>query len=53
MLVPDITPAEYPPGEPVFVEGCYHNYELQFYYRSVQANVAHRVEAYLAANPQS
>lgn len=53
MLVPDITPAEYPPGEPVFVEGCYHNYELQFYYRSVQANVANRVEAYLAANPQS
>lgn len=47
MLVPDISPADYPPGEPVFVEGCYHNYELQLYYRSVQANVGNRVAAYL------
>ena len=48
MIVPDISPADYPPGEPLFVEGCYHNFELQFYYRSVQKNVRTRIAAYLA-----
>ena len=47
MLVDDIDPKDYPPGEPVFVEGCYHNFELQFYYRSVQQNVKDRIDAYL------
>jgi hypothetical protein len=49
LIVPDLSPADYPPGEALFVEGCYHNYELQLYYRSVQANVQTRVSAYLAA----
>lgn len=48
ILVPDIDPKEYPPGEPLFVEGCYHNFELQLYYCSVQKNVNDRVAAYLA-----
>ena len=47
LIVPGLDPADYPPGEPIFVEGCYHNYELNFYYRSVQQNVKDRVEAYL------
>ncbi len=47
MIVPDISPADYPAGEPIFVEGCYHNFELNFYYRSVQQNVQDRVTAYL------
>lgn len=46
LIVPDLDPADYPPGEPIFVEGCYHNYELNFYYRSVQENVKTRIEAY-------
>ncbi len=50
IIVPDITTDEYPPGEPVFVEGCYHNYELELYYRSLQENVKTRVDAYLASH---
>ena len=47
MIVDDVSPKDYPPGEPIFVEGCYHNFELSFYYRSVQQNVRDRVQAYL------
>lgn len=46
IIVPDISVEEFPPGEPVFVEGCYHNYELELYYRSLQENVKTRVDAY-------
>jgi len=48
MLVADVSPKDYPPGEPIFVEGCYHNFELSFYYRSVQQNVRDRVDAFFA-----
>lgn len=48
LIVPDIDPVDYPPGEPLFVEGCYHNFELNLYYRSLQQNVRDRVAAYLA-----
>lgn len=47
LIVPDISPEEFPPKEPLFVEGCYHNYELNLYYRSLEENVKKRVEAYL------
>lgn len=50
LIVPDISATEFPPGEPIFVEGCYHNYELELYYRSLQENVKTRVDAYLAAH---
>lgn len=50
IIVPDIDVAEYPPGEPVFVEGCYHNYELELYYWSLRENVSARVEAYFREN---
>ena len=46
MIVPDISPKDYPPGEPLFVEGCYHNFELNLYYRNLQQNVKDRVQAY-------
>ena len=51
MLVSDISARDYPPGEPIFVEGCFHNFDLQFYYRSVQENVKTRVAAYLQSHP--
>lgn len=47
LLVPDISVEEFPPKEPLFVEGCYHNYELNLYYRSMQENVKKRTQAYL------
>lgn len=48
LIVPDVSVEDFPPKEPLFVEGCYHNYELNLYYRSVQENVKKRVQAYLA-----
>ena len=50
MIVPDISPKDYPPGEPLFVEGCYHNFELNLYYRSLQQNVLDRTDAYLSSH---
>ena len=50
MIVSDVSPKDYPPGEPIFAEGCYHNFDLAFYYRSVQRNVKDRVNAYLEAS---
>ena len=48
MIVSDVSTEDYPPSQPLFVEGCYHDYELHFYYRSVQQNVRDRVAAYLS-----
>ena len=50
MIVPDISPKDFPPGEPLFVEGCYHNFELNLYYRSLQKNVQDRTTAYLSTH---
>ena len=44
----DITPEEYPPKEDLFVEGCYHDYELNLYHVSVRENVKNRTEQYLS-----
>ncbi len=46
IIVPDVALGDFPPGEPIFVEGCLHNYELELYYRSLQENVRTRVDAY-------
>ena len=46
LIVPDISVEEFPPKEDLFVEGCYHNYELNLYYRSLQENVKKRVDAF-------
>lgn len=48
IIVPDISPEDFPPGEPLFVPGCYHNYEIELYYFSLLENVKDRVAAYLA-----
>lgn len=50
LIIPDITSAEFPPGEPLFVDGCYHNFELELFYRSIQQNVKTRVAAYFSAS---
>ena len=34
---------------PLFAEGVYHLYDYQFFYRSLQENVAVRLSAYLQA----
>lgn len=45
----DINSQDYPPKEDLFCDGCYHNYELNLYYRSVQKNVKTRIDAYFGA----
>lgn len=39
-----------PPGLSLFSEGVYHLYDYQFFYRSLQENVAVRLNAYLRAH---
>lgn len=48
--VTDVDPAEYPPIVPGLPDGAYHVYDYLFFYRSLQANVALRIERYLAAS---
>ena len=50
LKVPDVSPADYPPGLSLFSEGVYHLYDYQFFYRSLQENVAVRLNAYLRAH---
>ena len=47
--VTDIDPADYPALVPGLPDGAYHIYDYQFFFRSLQQNVALRLESYLAA----
>ena len=47
LILSDITPAEYPPKEDLFVEGCYHDYELNFFCLTIRENVEKRITEYL------
>ena len=49
LKVTDVTPEEYPPVLDIFESGIYHLYDYQFFYRSLQENVAVRLAAYEAA----
>lgn len=48
LKVPDVSPADYPPVLHLFADGVYHLYDYQFFYRNLEENVGHRIEAYLA-----
>ena len=48
LKVPDVSPADYPAGLPIFSDGVYHLYDYQFFYRNLQENVGVRLDAYLA-----
>ena len=50
LKVPDVSPEDYPPVLSLFSEGVYHLYDYQFFYRSLQENVAVRLSAYLQAH---
>ena len=49
LKVTDVTPDEYPPVLDLFEPGIYHLYDYQFFYRSLQENVAVRLAAWEAA----
>ena len=46
LKVTDVTPEEYPAGLNIFVDGIYHLYDYQFFYRNLEKNVAARLNAY-------
>ena len=48
LKVTDISPAEYPAGLELFVDGIYHLYDYQFFYRNLEKNVQTRMDAYLS-----
>lgn len=48
LKVTDVTADAHPPILDGFSPGEYHLYDYQFFYRNLQANVAKRVQAYLA-----
>ena len=45
LILPDIDPAEY--SNSLFPDGVYHLYDYQFFFRSLETNVAHRLAEYL------
>lgn len=45
LVVPEINPKEYPAH--IVLDGIFHVYDYQFFYRNLQANVKTRTEAYL------
>ena len=47
LKVPDIDPADFPAYLSILPEGSYHIYDYQFFYRSMQENIANRVEKYM------
>lgn len=52
LKVTDVDPSTFPPGLSLFESGIYHVYDYQFFYRNLQANVALRLENYLAQQAQ-
>ena len=48
--VTDVDPADYRPIVPGLPAGAYHIYDYQFFFRSLQENVALRIESYTASH---
>ncbi len=46
LKVTDISPEDYPAGLSIFIDGIYHLYDYQFFYRNLQENVKTRIAAY-------
>ncbi len=53
LKVTDIDPADYPAVVPGLPEGAYHVYDYMFFFRSLQANVGARLDAYLRGTGES
>ena len=49
LVVPDVSPADYPPAIDIFPEGAYHLYDYMFYFMNLKKNVADRTAAWQAA----
>ena len=42
LIVPDVSTKDYPPALDVFPEGCFHIYDIMFFYTNLKNNVALR-----------
>ncbi len=51
LIVPEVTPADYPPGLDIFPEGSYHLYDYQFFFLNLKENVAARTAAWRSGLP--
>ena len=47
LKVTDVNPEDYPAGLSIFVNGIYHLYDYQFFYRNLEENVDKRIDSYL------
>ena len=52
LIVPDVTPADYPPVLDIFPEGAYHLYDYMFFFTNLKENIAARTAAWQAENAQ-
>ncbi len=51
LVVPDVSPADYPPAIDIFPEGAYHVYDYLFFFTNLKENIAKRVQAWRGALP--
>ena len=51
LVVPDVSPADYPPAIDIFPEGAYHVYDYLFFFTNLKENIAKRVSAWRGALP--
>lgn len=51
LIVPDVSPADYPPVLDIFPEGAYHLYDYQFFFMNLKQNIADRAAVWRAAHP--
>ncbi len=51
LVVPDVSPADYPPGLDIFPEGAYHLYDYMFFFENLKQNIAARTNKWLAVCP--
>ncbi len=49
--IDDISTKDYPNQFPILPEGSFHQYDITFFYRNLQQNVADRVSSWLSQHP--
>ena len=51
LVVPDVSPKDYPPGLDIFPEGAYHLYDYMFFFENLRQNIEARTDKWLAVCP--
>ena len=53
LTVPDVSTEDYPPVLDIFPEGCFHLYDIMFFYTNLKNNVALRVDSYITHSSET